>query len=145
MVESPFRLRSRPYAAKAAGPRELFAVKCLSCVFRAAEVSFDTLPPLFYQGSARGSGLWAWNRDHLLFLRSYLHSPHSREGKKSWYSVYVRREWLLRRHSLVKAIDQFLLRHNRSLQRSAPHATVRCNALRLLHPTSAGSHRDLFR
>ena len=80
----------------------VFEVRCSSCLFRKSGFPYQELPPLFYRVGARGTELWAWNRSHLEELLSFLESPHARQS--SILRSYVRREWLLRRRALVKAI-----------------------------------------
>lgn len=105
--------------AKRAAPREPYSITCLSCPYRAVTIAFENLPPLFYKVAEPGTELWAWNREHLLFLRDYLKSPHSPLLRRDIYGPYVRREWLLKRRALVRAIGRRLLPYNHALQRTA--------------------------
>jgi hypothetical protein len=83
-----------------------FEVRCSHCPLRQSQVPYQELPALFYRAAARGAELWAWNREHLLQLLSFLENPHLKGA--SAHRAYVRRDWLIRRKSLAKAIRAML-------------------------------------
>ena len=112
-------------------PGGAYSVACLRCAYRAKEVPYNALPPLFFRVAARGHVLWAWNRVHLQFLRDYLNAPHLTEAKASPYSEYIRRDWLVRRRAFVKAIDRLLVSRNRSIQRGRAASRLRSFHLQL--------------
>jgi hypothetical protein len=80
-----------------------FEVRCPACLYRRLGLAYSELPPLYYRVSVGRTELWAWNRDHLMELLSILNDPHVRGA--SIIRVYVRREWLIRRRALAKAIN----------------------------------------
>jgi len=47
-------------------------VSCVACPYRADGVAYQTLPELFWQFAVGRTHVWAWNRDHLTFLATYL-------------------------------------------------------------------------
>ena len=86
-----------------------FEIRCPECLFRKSGVAYRDLPPLYYRVAARGSELWAWNREHLTQLLEILEAPSHRKNSLPIARLFVRREWLLRRKEMAKAIRRELL------------------------------------
>jgi hypothetical protein len=88
-----------------------YVVRCVTCISERNAVSYAQLPQLYYRVSIGTHELWAWNRDHLVEIRNdLLKINHGTKQKitKSRSRFFLRREWLLKRHSFAKAISRFL-------------------------------------
>ncbi len=68
-------------------------VTCQRCPFRLPQLAYADLPPLFYRIDRAGVELWAWNRDHLVFLEAYLSSRDVSDHPLRWLGAYVKGEW----------------------------------------------------
>jgi DNA-directed RNA polymerase subunit RPC12/RpoP len=91
--------------------RDTYAVRCVQCSSIKPNVSYESLPPLYYRVSIGLTELWAWNREHLLLI--YASLTRRNLGTKQKLSTartrfYLRREWLLKRERFAKAIERFL-------------------------------------
>ena len=89
------------------GPR--WQLTCLECMHRADKLEFEDLTEPWYQISARGETLFAWNRDHLVMLGRFLGGESVEGDPYEDYVAYVRRTWLKVREDLAKAIQRRLV------------------------------------
>ena len=85
-------------------------VVCENCDFRAENLSYESLPKVFYQVEARANVLWAWNRDHLIMLLKLLRHESIKDDPYEWFSTYAHKEWLQKKNRsyLIKSIERFL-------------------------------------
>lgn len=85
-----------------------YELRCPKCLLRRTSVTYEDLPPLFYQVAVGVSTLWAWNRDHLVETRASLSAPHANKRAAPISRHYLHREWLLKRKAFCRAIDRVL-------------------------------------
>ena len=85
-----------------------YEIRCSKCMFRRTGVEYSKLPPLFYRVAARGSELWAWNRDHLLDILKALEAPSAQKNRLPVARIFARREWLRHRTEFAKQIRREL-------------------------------------
>ena len=68
-------------------------VVCTSCVYRASHLSYELLPPCYWQVEVGALLVWAWNRDHLSFLARYLNGDDISGDAYAGLATYVPGDW----------------------------------------------------
>jgi hypothetical protein len=84
-------------------------VVCTACPYRAADLGYERLPPLFWTTRVGDLEVWAWNRDHLVFLNKFLNGEPTDRDAYGWFGAYVPGVWQRQRARIVKAIRDRLL------------------------------------
>ena len=77
-------------------------VRCSHCGNLKKNISYTSLPPLYYRTQARHQEIWGWNRDHFLMLLKVMEGKSLAGDKYAFFKNYVRGEWL--RGSIKKAL-----------------------------------------
>lgn len=90
-----------------------WAVSCTACTFRSTKGTFATLPPLYWKLPWRGDELWAWNREHLGFLRETLLGVNVSRHPCAPLGAYVPGEWKRHAKAAVQAIERALRQHEK--------------------------------
>ena len=85
-----------------------WTVACLSCPHRSQDLTYEKLPPLFWQFTSRSAEVWAWNRDHLVFLAAYLSGEAVDGDAYAWFAPYVPGEWKRQRDSVLQEVFERL-------------------------------------
>jgi ribosomal protein S27E len=93
-----------------------FAVKCLSCMYRAKNISYEELTEPFQQIVCRGEILWAWNLKHLEMIYLFLDNRNIKGHQYEFYSTYIHGDWKKFKDSYVKAIDTWLSQNQLSFK-----------------------------
>lgn len=81
-----------------------WVVVCSGCPFRAANLRYRDLPPCYWCFDVGSISVWAWNRDHLVFIRRYLQDQAHRDDPFAWLGAYVPGEWKANADRVCKAI-----------------------------------------
>ncbi|WP_143484380.1 hypothetical protein [Pseudoalteromonas piscicida] len=85
-------------------------VLCESCTYRIHGLAYEELPPLYYQVSARGHNLWAWNKQHLLMLKKLINAKSIKDDPYEWFATYAHKSWIKKKNraAFVNAINKFM-------------------------------------
>ena len=78
---------------------------CTFCARRKEGLSYANLPSLYY----RDGDIFAWNRDHLLFLKLYFDGCDTSTNPYHRHKAYIRRDWLRRKSRSIQSINKLLL------------------------------------
>lgn len=85
-----------------------WAITCTACPHRASGIAYEALPECYWSFEVGESVVWAWNRDHLAFLRRCLLGRMEREEPYRFFEAYVPREWKLDARRIVAHIERRL-------------------------------------
>ena len=77
---------------------------CAICVRRFDQLSYHELPRPFYFDE--GTGIWAWNVEHLAHLIKVFSGEPDEESGYSFYDAYLRKEWLKRKSKFLKVLTR---------------------------------------
>ena len=88
-------------------------VICKCCTFRQGGIAYASLPKVFWESD----GLWAWNEDHLNFLEKRLSGEDTSDSPYDTYSVYIEKEWLLKKTKFLKVIQKLKTQAKRTYDR----------------------------
>jgi hypothetical protein len=86
-----------------------WTVACTTCPHRAADLAYKDLPDLFWKTTVGDLEVWAWNRDHLVFLTKYLNGDATKDDAYGWFAAYVPGAWHKKRERIAKVIRDKLL------------------------------------
>lgn len=86
----------------------VWSVRCSAAPHRTEGLRWDDLGEPWFQVEARGEVLWAWNEDHLRFLRDVLAGTNVSGHPYAPLATYVRGAWKKHAEDFVKAIDGVL-------------------------------------
>jgi hypothetical protein len=86
-----------------------WTVVCTACPYRAADLGYEGLPPLFWTTTVDDLEVWAWNRDHLVFLSKFLNGEAADHDEYAWFGAYVPGAWQRNRTRILKVIRDRLL------------------------------------
>jgi hypothetical protein len=81
-----------------------WTISCLSCAYRAHDLAYDGLPKLFWELAVGDIGVWAWNRDHLVFLAKYLTGDAASDDPYAWLGAYVPGDWQRKGRRIAQAM-----------------------------------------
>jgi hypothetical protein len=81
----------------------------MTCPYRTADRAYEDLPDLFWTTTVGDLEVWAWNRDHLVFLTKYLSGDATKDDTYDWFAAYVPGTWQKKRDRIAKAIRDKLL------------------------------------
>lgn len=70
-----------------------WTIRCTDCVYRAEDVAYDDLPARYWTFDVGDLVVWAWNRDHLVFLSKYLNGEDTTRDPYGWLGAYVHGAW----------------------------------------------------
>jgi len=87
-------------------PNSTWSLLCTSCTFRKRGVAFAEVAPFFHEFGVSRCKVWAWNLDHLCFLKMFLEGQPTEGHPYHGYRTYVRGAWLKgnNRIKIAKAI-----------------------------------------
>lgn len=83
-------------------------ITCSACPFRRSGVSYDALPPRYWCFEVGRVVVWAWNREHLAFIRRYLLDDSNDLERYVWLGTYIPGDWKANARQVATAIEMRL-------------------------------------
>lgn len=83
-------------------------VTCSGCTFRAVGLAYDALPSCFWTFGVGRLTVWAWNRDHLAFIRRHLLGKPGDAEPYAWMATYIPGDWQASAQRVARAIERRL-------------------------------------
>ena len=83
-------------------------IVCLGCPFRTAGLAYDVLPTLFWTFEVGRLVVWAWNREHLAFIRRHLIGESTPTERYAWLGTYIPGDWKASAQRVARAIETCL-------------------------------------
>jgi hypothetical protein len=68
-------------------------ISCQSCSYRASALAYRDLPARYWAFEVGGMTVWAWNREHLDFVRRSLLQQAQDSDPYSWLANYIPGDW----------------------------------------------------
>jgi hypothetical protein len=68
-------------------------ISCQGCAYRAAALAYQDLPACYWSFDVAGMTVWAWNREHLDFVRRRLLRQTTDSDPYAWLGAYIPGEW----------------------------------------------------
>jgi hypothetical protein len=92
-------------------------IQCVSCPKRLTGLSYNNLPPLYYEED----GIFAWNRDHLLFIADSLYGRDISGNPYVFLRAYIHGDWLRHKKKSISIIKKLLSRGIKGEQETPPN------------------------